>query len=246
MAGGRCLSSTRSRRAASPPSHPRRASAWRRLPWTKLLLAAGLLAGGVFALVRRVDFSAVREWIVALDPVLLIVLLVVLPLVGFSVRVLHIAAGIRFGAVWGMAIVSLSILLQLLASHAIIQRWGARFERMRWVRRLRERIPQGAHGGVSLVALLLPGAPFAAINYVLPLLGVPLRTFLLAAWPIHTLRSTVSVVFGDVSAELTPAKLAWLGAYALAMAGASWWTYRRIRSRSGNPPSAEGDRTRHA
>lgn len=243
MPGGRPSLPVRARRASSRPPRSRPRFQWRELPWTKLLLAAGLLAGGIFVVVRWVDLSAVREWIVGLDPVVLIVLLILLPLVGFSVRLLHIAAGIRFGATWGMVIVSASILIQLLASFAIVRRWGERFERMRWVQRLRERIPQGAHGGVTLVALLLPGAPFTAINYVLPLVGVPLRTFLLTAWPIHTLRSTVSVVFGEVSAELTPAKVAWLAAYALAMAGASWWTYRRIQSRSETRRPAEDDRT---
>jgi uncharacterized membrane protein YdjX (TVP38/TMEM64 family) len=145
-----------------------------------------------------------------------------------------------------MALVSTSILLQLIASHAIVRIWRQRFEHARWVQKIRERIPEGAHASVSIFTVLLPGMPFAAVNYVLPLVGVPLRTFLICAWPLHTLRSTVTVIFGDQSDQLTAARLTVLMVYALMILGASWWTYRRLQSKFEGPPPVASDRKQPA
>jgi uncharacterized membrane protein YdjX (TVP38/TMEM64 family) len=157
-----------------------------------------------------------------------------------------VAAGIRFGAVWGMTFVSLSILLQVLASHGIVRIWRRHFENSRWLKKVRDRIPEGAHASVCVFTVLLPGVPYAAVNYVLPLVGVPLRTFVLCAWPLHTLRSTITVMFGDQSDHLTAARLAVLTAYALTILGASWWTYRRLQSRFEDRPPGEDDRKQPA
>jgi uncharacterized membrane protein YdjX (TVP38/TMEM64 family) len=211
------------------------------LPWAKIALYA-LILGGVAAVVHsQLDIQTVHEVAGGINGALAFALLVILPLIGFPASVLHVAAGIRFGAPLGLALVSLSILLQLLASYGIVQLRRQTFERARWVKKIRARIPAGAHASACVVTVLLPGVPFAAVNYVLPLVGVPLRTFVLCAWPLHTLRSTITVVLGDQSDQLTPARLAVLLAYALTIFGASWWTYRRLQAQFERRPPAEGD-----
>jgi uncharacterized membrane protein YdjX (TVP38/TMEM64 family) len=213
------------------------------LPWGKLAsfaLALGAIATLVYS---QVDMAEVHARADEFNGFAAFALLVVLPLVGFPASLLHIAAGIRFGAAGGLAIVSLSILLQLLASYAAVHLWRKRFESARWLRKVRDRIPQGAHASVCVFAVLLPGAPFTAINYVLPLVGVPLRTFIFCTWPLHTLRSTITVLLGDQSDQLTATRLAVLLGYALLILSASWWTYRRLKSRCGDqPPVADGQK----
>ena len=113
-------------------------------------------------------------------------------------------------------------------------------------RNWRERIPDGAHASVCVFTVLLPGVPYAVINYILPVVGVPLRTFILCAWPLHTLRSTVTVIFGDQSAHLTATRLVVLMAYALMILGASWWTYRRLQSQFSSPSRAANGRKQPA
>lgn len=216
------------------------------LPWGKIATVA-LVIGAVAALLySQLEIEAVHAQAARLNAGVAFALLVVLPLVGFPASLLHIAAGIRFGAGVGLGLVSLSILLQLLISHAIVRRWHSHFERSRWLKRVRERIPDGAHASVCIFTVLLPGAPYTAVNYVLPLLGVPLRTFLVCAWPLHTLRSTVTVLLGDQSAHLNATRLAVLIGYALLILAASWWTYRRLQSQFANPPPAAGDRKQPA
>lgn len=183
--------------------------------------------------------SAVHEAADRLHGGIAFALLTLLPLAGFPASLIHLAAGVRFGAQLGLALVTLSILLQLLASYALAHRFKERLTR--WVAPLRERIPEGAHASICVITVLLPGAPYAAVNYVLPLLGVPLRTYLLCCLPLHALRATVTVTFGDQSDRLTPGRLAVLVAYALVIAGASFVTYRRMRAKlEDQPPAASG------
>ena len=211
------------------------------LPWRKIASFA-LVVGAITAVIySQLDIEALHQEAARFPASIAFALLVVLPLVGFPASIIHVAAGIRFGAMAGLALVSLSILIQLLASYAIVRIWRNRFERARWVTRIRERIPEGAHASVCVFTVLLPGVPFAAVNIVLPIIGVPLRTFVACAWPLHTLRSTVTVIFGDQSAHLTAARLAVLLVYALMIAGASWWTYRRLQSQFEGPPRVAGD-----
>ncbi len=239
----------RLRRSKSGPPRTRKPRQPLRLadfPWRKIATFA-LVLGGIAALVySRVDLEAVHERAASFNPFLAFALLAVLPLIGFPASLLHIAAGIRFGAPLGLTLVSLSILFQLLVSYGVVRFWKDRFSRARWVKKVRDRIPEGAHASVCVFTVLLPGAPYAVINYVLPLVGVPLRTFILCAWPLHTLRSTVTVVFGDQSDHLTATRLAVLICYALLILGASWWTYRRLQSQFEGRRTTADDRTQPA
>jgi uncharacterized membrane protein YdjX (TVP38/TMEM64 family) len=216
------------------------------LPWRKIATYA-LITGAIAALIySQLDIETVQAQAARMPAWVAFLLLLVLPLVGFPVSLLHIAAGIRFGAPLGLTLVAISILLQLLASYAIVHRWRDRFERATWVKKVRERIPEGAHSSVTVFTVLLPGAPFAAINYVLPLVGVPLRTFVLCAWPLHILRSTITVLLGDQAAHFTATRLAVLIGYALLILAASWWTYRRMQSQFSGPPRAADGRKQPA
>ena len=244
FAVARSFRRTAGRKAAAPrrPRRPRQPFRLAELPWGKIAFFA-LVLGAIAALVySRIDIKKIHEQAAGFNALLAFALLVVLPLVGFPASILHVAAGIRFGAAVGLSLVSLSILVQLLASYGMVRLWRQHFESARWVKKVRARLPAGAHASVCVFTVLLPGAPYAAINYVLPLVGVPLRTYLLCAWPLHTLRSTITVAFGDQSADLSAARLAVLLAYALTIFGASWWTYRRLQSQFEGRPPAAGDR----
>lgn len=223
-----------------------RAPRWSELPWGKLLWVILVLVAVAALVQSQVDLPELHARAARLNGVVAFALLVVLPLIGFPVSLLHIGAGIRFGPLLGLGLVSLSILLQLLASYAIVRVWRTRFESSRALQRLRRRLPQGAHASVCAFTILLPGAPYVAINYLLPVVGVPLRTLLACAWPLHTLRSTVTVSFGGHSADLTGARLAGLIAYGLTILAASWWMYRRLQSRFAGPRRGAGGRTQRA
>jgi uncharacterized membrane protein YdjX (TVP38/TMEM64 family) len=208
-----------------------------------LVVLAGVLAA-LFH--RQINVDAIHAFAAEIHGGTAFALLTVLPLVGFPASVLHVAAGIRFEAGLGLALVGASILLQLLASYGLVHAFRAAFARNEWIRRVRQRIPRGAHASLCVFAVMLPGAPYAAINYTLPLVGVPFWTYLLCCLPLHTLRATVTVFLGDQSDKLTGARLGALGIYALVILGASWWTFVRLRTQLGGPPAAADGRRQPA
>jgi uncharacterized membrane protein YdjX (TVP38/TMEM64 family) len=231
----------------SPPRRRRkRLPALADLPWRRIATAAVVVAIVVAIFYRSVDMEKVQDEAARLPGAIAFILLVLLPLIGFPASVLHVAAGIRFGGPLGYGLVVASIVLQLIASYWIVRIWRRYFEKARWLQRVRERIPKGAHSSVCAFTVLLPGVPYAVVNYTLPLLGVPLRTLLLCALPLHALRATVTVAFGDQSSHLTGTRLVVLAAYALLILGVSAWLYHRLQSRFAGRPRAAGGRKQPA
>lgn len=208
--------------------------------WTWLALAAAGCAGLVL-LYRLIDVRALHDHAQHLDGLTVFVVMTVLPMFGFPVSVLHVAAGVRFGTGLGLALTTFSILLQLLASYALVKAAPDFFARR--VEPLRRRLPKAAHVPLTQFTMLLPGAPYFAQNYVLPLVGVPLGTYLLWSFPLHVVRSVAGVIFGHESADLTPAKLAGFGLYSVAIGLTCAWSFRRLRRQMKDRPPMAGDPT---
>jgi len=211
--------------------------------WRTWVIVVPIITG-LIILSCTVDIETVHTQADKLNGVVAFLLLTVLPLVGFPVSLLHVTAGIRFGTAWGLTLVATSILLQLLASYGLVHWKKKYFERK--FKTLREQIPPAAHGPMTLFTLLLPGVPYFAKNYVLPLAGVPLRTYLLWCLPIHIARAAVAVILGDESDRLTPARIAAMACYAVAVLGASWWAFRRMKAKIADQPKAADDRKKRA
>lgn len=211
--------------------------------WRTWVIGVPLVAG-FYWLSRSIDIDTVHAYADKLNGVVAFVLLTILPLLGFPVTVLHVIAGIKFGRGLGLALVALSIILQVFASYGLVH-WRRKFFERKF-KDVRKKIPAGAHAPITLFTLLLPGVPFFAKNYVIPMIGVPLRTFLLWALPIHIARSAVSVILGDESNDLTPARITALVVYFVAMLAASWWAFRRIKAQVEDQPAAAGGRKKPA
>lgn len=203
-----------------------------------------VVIAGLALLYGQLDLEAVRAKAQQLNGGVAFILLTLLPLLGFPASPLHVAAGVRFGVPMGLALVWLSIFLQMLASYGLVH-WQRRFFERRF-KKIRERIPAGAHVPVTIFTMLIPGAPYFAQNYTLPLLGVPLRLFLGICLPMHAARSVIAVVLGGQSHQLT---LGWgllMLAYATLILSVSWWAFRRIRAALGDQPPAGSGRKQPA
>lgn len=202
-----------------------------RVPW-RTLIVVGAVCIAAALLSRKIDVDTVHEYAEQLNAGVAFILLTVLPLAGFPITPLHVAVGIRFGTKLGLLLVAASVLLQLLASYALVHLFRDKFARR--LAAVRKRIPHTAHSSMCLFTMLLPGVPYFAKNYVLPLLGVPLRTYLAICLPIHVARSGVAIIFGDKSDDLTPGRIAGLSAYYAITLFVSWWMFRRLRSQMGH------------
>lgn len=212
----------------------------RRITRRQWLLIA-LAAAGCVALVwayRLIDMQAIHDRAERMNGTAVFVVMTVLPMAGFPVSVLHVAAGVRFGTGPGLLLTSISIFIQLIASYALVKMAPSFFAR--WVEPLRKRLPRAAHTPLTQFTMLLPGAPYFAQNYVLPLVGVPLGTYLLWSFPLHVMRSIVGVVFGHESDSLTPMKLAGFGVYSVFIAVTCAWSFRRLQKQMKDRPAEAG------
>lgn len=200
-----------------------------------LLIAGALLT----AFYRHIDLQTLHDAAESINGVLVFTLLTLLPLFGFPVSVAHAVAGMRFGIGWGFVFVAMSILLQMFASYGLVRTAPKFFARH--LEPVRQRLPHAAHRPLTIFTMLLPGAPYVAQIYVLPLVGVPLRTFIAWSFPITVARSIVGITFGDVSDKLTPMRIAGFCLYGLAITATCAWSFQRLRARLADPPAAAGD-----
>lgn len=215
---------------------------FRSLPWKPIVVIA-IVLGGIGLLCRRIDVDQVHDYAEHLNSWVVFAGITLLPLVGFPVTILHIVAGMRWGPKLGLALVVVSILLQLFASFALVHLFRPLFERK--LAKFRERVPRGAHGPVTLFTALLPGVPYFAKNYLIPVMGVPLRTFILWCFPLHAVRASVAVLFGHESDELTPMRIAGFCVYFGVITLSCAWVFRRLRAEVGDPSLAANGQTRN-
>lgn len=214
---------------------------WRDLrPRDRVLIGIGVLALlGIGLAWGRIDIDALHARAARLNGVAVFIAVTLLPMAGFPVSILHVVTGVRFGTGLGLAITTVSILIQLLASYALVKAAPDFFARL--VEPLRKRLPEAAHTPLTQFTMLLPGAPYFAQNYVLPLVGVPLGTYLLWSYPLHVVRSIVGVIFGHESNNLTPGKIAGFAVYSIAIGLTCAWSFRRLQRRMKAPPPGEND-----
>jgi uncharacterized membrane protein YdjX (TVP38/TMEM64 family) len=191
-------------------------------------MGAGLIAVvGVTWGYRQIDVDALHRRAEGVNGGVVFGAMVVLPLLGFPVTVVHAVAGLRFGIGPGCALVALATLLQLVGAYGLVKLAPAFFARK--LEPWRRRMPVGAHTPVTLFTMLLPGVPYSAQIYVLPLVGVPFGTFLLWSWPINAARSVVGVTFGNLAGDFTPLRLAGFGLYFIVITVACAWALHRLR-----------------
>ena len=215
--------------------HPKR---WPPLLRTgRFWVIVGVTVTALILLNREFDLKTVHSMAARMNGALAFFLLTVLPMVGFPASVLHVVAGMRFGIPLGLALVNLSILLQMLASFALVH-WQRKFFAARF-KSVRKKIPPGSHVAVTVFTMLIPGAPYFAQNYVVPLLGVPLRIYLGIGLPMHAARTIIAVVFGDQSDQLTLGRGLLMLAYTALVLLASWWALRRLQTKLGDQPPVE-------
>jgi uncharacterized membrane protein YdjX (TVP38/TMEM64 family) len=168
-----------------------------------LLLAAvaALVIAGISS--AGFDWAALQDRIAGLNGALVFVLMATLPVTGFSVGVIYLVAGAKFGPLLGGVAVAGATVVHLLLTH-----WISRsFLRGPLLRLLARRnyqlpvIPAGENAAIAVMAALVPGVPYFARNYLLALSGVPLRTYFWICLPIYVARSYVTIFLGDLSGD---------------------------------------------
>lgn len=207
-----------------------------------ILLAAVVLAVGGWWWARgRTDLQVLHAHALEFNGALVFLALVLLPLAGFPVSVLHAIAGAKFGVVWGLVLVGVSIALQLVASYGIVRLAPEFFaRRFEW---LRQRLPPATHRALTVFTMLLPGAPYVAQNYVLPVVRVPFGIYFGYGLPLHFGRAIIGVVFGEWAGDMTGRRTLAFVVYSVLITLTCAWAFRRLRARLNSPRPAAGGPT---
>lgn len=195
-----------------------------------LLAAAALLAWFSFT---ELEWTDLRDELLEVNLVTLWLLMLLLPPCGFSVSVVWLVAGARFGPWWGGLVVAVTTAGHLLLMHAIGR--GFLRERLRaWLRRRGHAlpaVPSGEHVAVAVMAVLAPGPPYFARNYLLALSDVPLRVYFAVCVPLYVARSYVTLFIGDLATKPSGRQLLLLGVVYAVKLGVCAYLLWRLRRR---------------
>ncbi len=202
----------------------------------RFLGAVGALAAVAAAVTLLVEVGGWRELVDALDradPVLTVLLMAALPPVGFSIGVVYVVAGLKFGLGWGGVVIAGVTAVHLVAMHGIARTWLQRPLAGLLARRGHRlpAVPPGAETSVAAMVALVPGPPYVLRNYGLALSGMELGRYFLPCVLIYTLRSYVTLALGHLGARPEGEGLAWLAAVFVAKLGICAVLVRRIRRR---------------
>jgi uncharacterized membrane protein YdjX (TVP38/TMEM64 family) len=200
-----------SREKKTAPRAAKRGRSLLKLSRRQWLTVAGLIVFAaaitcVFAF-TELDFATVRDAtlrsIEGLNPILLFLLMATLPVAGFSVGLMYLVAGARFGPLVGGAGAPPATAIHLLATHWI-SRSFLRAPLERFFARRKHRLPEippGEEASISVMAALVPGPPYFARNYLLALSGIPLRVYFWICLPIYVARSYITIFLGDLTGD---------------------------------------------
>lgn len=207
----------------SRPRHPAPASRpgpRRRWPWLAAAVVAICLIVAALEF-TNFDWTSIRRTLVALDSATCIVLMCLLPVGGFSVGIIYLVAGAKWGPWVGGAVIAGATAVHLVLSHLVARSFlRARFERFLARRDYHlPDIPRHEEGAVSALAALVPGVPYAIRNYLLALSGIALRTYFFICLPIYVIRSYVTIMLGDMSGQPSRIRFLVLGAVYLVKLG---------------------------
>ncbi|HYC69798.1 MAG TPA: hypothetical protein VEB66_01240 [Opitutaceae bacterium] len=211
------------------------------VPKAVLAAAAAIALVGWWWARGRSDLQAFHGVALELPGPGVFLALVVLPLAGFPVSILHALAGAKFGVGLGLVLVGVSIALQLAAAYGVVQLAPGFFaRRFAWLRR---RLPPATHRALTVFVKVLPGAPYVGQIYVLPLANVPFGIYFWYGLPLHFVRAIIGVVFGEWSGDMSDGRVAAFAVYSILITLTCAWAFRRLLVRLQSPPPAEGGRT---
>jgi uncharacterized membrane protein YdjX (TVP38/TMEM64 family) len=203
--------------------------------WLGALLLAVALAGVVVWVRGGFRLQDVTTTIAGFNPIVVFILMATLPVAGFSVSIMYLVAGMKFGPLLGGALVAAATAVHLLATHWICQT-VLRGPLQRYLAKRNHRlphVPEGENASVAAMAALVPGLPYFARNYLLALTDVPLPVYFWVCLPIYVVRSFVAIMLGDLGTQPDRKTLMILvGVYAVKLSICAyliWRIRRRIR-----------------
>jgi uncharacterized membrane protein YdjX (TVP38/TMEM64 family) len=188
-----------------------------------IVLALIALVGGG----RSLDLDEFHAWTKRLPAAGVAAVVALLPLVGFPVSALHLAAGLRFEFWVALAIVAAATLTQHVACWLLAKALPRRF--FSPLDPWKKKLAGTGFRQAAVLCCLLPGMPYTVQLYLLPVMGAPLRVLCLISVPLHTTRATVTILLGAISDNLTPGRVVALAVYYATIFTICAFALRRLR-----------------
>jgi uncharacterized membrane protein YdjX (TVP38/TMEM64 family) len=212
--------------------------------WVLVGLVALFVGVAVVWIRSGATLAGLTAWIAGLNGVLVFLFMAILPIGGFSVGVVYVVAGIKFGAVGGGFAVAAATAIHLVGTHWICRSMlrGPLLNGLLRRGHSLPVIPAGEDVSVAAMVALLPGPPYFIRNYLLGLSGIPLRTYFWVCLPIYLIRSYVAIVVGKVGVGLNAKSIGVLAAiYSVKLGVCAYllWRIRRRIQRAENAPTPE-------
>ncbi|WP_291320405.1 VTT domain-containing protein [Desulfonatronospira sp.] len=169
-----------------------------------LFLVAGLFAAGVYS---GLPFESLRNEVSyilkSISPFLFIVLMITLPAAGFPVSVFLIMAGIKFGIFYAVFLWILILPLHATIGYFLSSKLRQPVKRLIEKRKYHvPKIPEHSIAMYSFLFYAIPGIPYSAKNYILPLAGVPFSYCVLMNSIVQAPQGIPFIVLGRSATEM--------------------------------------------
>jgi uncharacterized membrane protein YdjX (TVP38/TMEM64 family) len=158
--------------------------------------------------VYLVSAQTLEEWLAFLDedlhPALFVSLMAVLPSLGAPISVFLVIAGVKFGIVWALVITSLIMPLHFCVGFVVARSFLRPHVRNLLLKRGYElpAIPKEKYFIYTFVPIAIPGPPYAAKNYLLPMAGAPFWHFFGISWVVQLGLAVPFIGAGDSAARM--------------------------------------------
>lgn len=157
--------------------------------------------------------------------------LLILPLIGFPLSVLALAAGLRFGLGPALLLMTPALAFHLVFSFFAARRW-LKQPLLRWLARYDFTLPRAPDGeslSVALLVNLVPGPPYFVKNYLLAIAELPFRSYFFAGLFANLLNTSMGILAGDFFRHMNLQGGAILTAYVLVISVVCGRLIRHLR-----------------
>lgn len=202
------------------------------LNWRNVMLAV-LAVTGVTALFyfTELDWRDVPGLLEGVSRPLALVIMATLPLVGFPISAVYLAAGAIFGPWLGLLVVAgvtaVHLVVTQLLAHTLLREPIERL-RKKWSHKIPE-VPAHEHASLVAMIVIVPGLPYFVRNCVLALSKAPWGVVLGVGLPVYVVRSCATIFLGDVGSNPSVTAVVILGTIYAVKLAVSFLLFRRLK-----------------
>lgn len=217
------------RRSAGHAAAARLRRAW---PKIALLLVLAGLAGWLFHHFD-VRWREIPGWLERVNRPVALLAMAFLPVVGFPISAVYLAAGAIFGPWIGGVVVAIVTLVHVASTYLLtstLLRGPVERLRNRWRGHV-PHVPDDERATLVAMVVIVPGPPYLARNCILALSGASLPLLSGLAVPLYVARSYVTILLGDAGMDPSRRELLILGGIFAVKLAISALLFERLRRR---------------